>query len=61
MTLYVNDIPVDLTNGTGAGQYADDINSWASGVNQNRVKIKLQRTLDAIQTWSRKWKIKKTH
>ena len=56
--IYVNDIPLSITNGIAAGQYADDINSWASGVNQNRVKIKLQKTLDAIQTWSRKWRIK---
>ena len=56
--IYVNDIPLEASNGVRAGQYADDINGWASGTSQKRVSIKLQKTLTGIENWSRKWRIK---
>ena len=48
--LYVNDIPLNTVAGCKGGQYADDVSGWASGVNENQIKIKIQKALDAISS-----------
>lgn len=56
--IYVNDLPIQPANYCRAGQFADDINAWTTDANKNVTFIRLQRTLNVIQRWCSKWRIK---
>src|SRR5215467_8752627 len=56
--VYVNDLPIQPVNNCRAGQFADDINSWTSCTSKSFTFKRLQRTLDDIQKWCSKWRIK---
>ena len=55
--IYVNDMPLNK-NGLRAGQFADDVTSWLSEVSKPRAQIKIQKSLNEIQTWCSKWRVK---
>ena len=55
--IYVNDIPLDSSE-LRAGQFADDITAWRSGTKKDVMQLKIQRTLNSIQAWCSKWRIK---
>jgi exonuclease III len=55
--IYVNDMPLNL-NGLRAGQFADDVTSWLSETNKARAQRRIQRSLNSIQEWCSKWRVK---
>lgn len=56
--IYVNDLPIQPANYCRAGQFADDISSWTTDHSKKVTFIRLQRTLNEIQRWCSKWRIK---
>lgn len=56
--IYVNDIPLKTARNCRAGQFADDVNIWASSRNQSMTYAHLQRALKLVEGWCSKWRIK---
>ena len=56
--IYVNDLPIQPINNCRAGQFADDVNTWTSYPNKSVTFKRLQRSLNEIQRWCSKWRIK---
>jgi len=56
--IYVNDLPIQPVNNCRAGQFADDVNTWTSYPNKSVTFKRLQRSLNDIQRWCSKWRIK---
>ena len=56
--IYVNDIPDDPLGQVSKTQFADDMANIATDRNQNRVKIRLQKSLNLLEEWCCKWRVK---
>ena len=56
--IYVNDIPLRQDATSDAGQFADDISTWASAKKKQTAMARLQISLRALEPWLRKWRIK---
>ena len=54
----MNDIPLEHSNSYRAGQFADDMNAWATGTNKGKVHYQLQQALSSIEKWCSLWRIK---
>jgi len=54
--IYVNDLPVLPTS--NLSQFADDMGFYVHDKNQNRVQIRIQKQIDALEKWCNKWHIK---
>ena len=55
-----NDIPLKLENypNLSALLYADDLFNFFSDINLNRIKIVLQKYLNSLESWLKKWRLK---
>lgn len=56
--IYVNDAPLNTSNGVRAGQFADDISGWTTATSLRLSQIQLQKTLNGIEKWCARWHIK---
>ena len=54
----MNDVPLASQSEVNGGQYADDLNGWTSQRSQNITQRQLQRSLNDIDAWARKWRIR---
>ena len=54
----VNDLPTGKLTGVSQFQFADDIAVRASGEDSLKAVGKLQRAVDDIEGWCRKWRVK---
>ena len=54
----VNDLPTGDHRGNSHFQFADDIAATASGRNEIQVVQKLQKSVDDIESWCRKWRVR---
>jgi hypothetical protein len=57
-SIYINDIPLtEKNNKITSLLYADDLFSYYSDKNKNRLKIVIQRYLDDLQSWLNLWRL----
>ena len=54
----VNDLPTGENNGASQFQFADDIAICCTGPNEMTAVRKLQRAVNEIESWCRKWRMK---
>ena len=54
----VNDLPTGEKNGAYQFQFADDIAICCTGPNEMAAVRKLQRAVDDVESWCRKWRMK---
>ena len=54
----VNDLPTGETRGTSQFQFADDIAVCGSASDEVSATLKVQRAVDDIEGWCRKWRVK---
>ena len=54
----VNDLPTGEDTGTGHYQFADDIAVCGSAKTEMLAVRKIQKAVDAIERWCRKWRVK---
>ena len=54
----VNDLPTGEKNGASQFQFADDIAICCTGPNEMAAVRKLQRAVDDVESWCRKWRMK---
>ena len=59
-SIFINDIPLELENyeKLGGALYADDLFSFYSDTNLNRIQIVLQKYLNKLEQWLKKWRHK---
>lgn len=56
--IYVNDIKLENNYSTNITQFADDIAIWNQSNSQPGATKVLQKALNQIETWCRKWRVK---
>ena len=56
--LYVNDYPEGIQELCSLSQFADDTALWASAFTRSYSISKLQRALNLLESWCRKWRVK---
>jgi hypothetical protein len=56
--IFVNDLPVDPRHSCRAGQFADDITTWATAPRKRATFVRLQHVLNDIEKWCCTWRIK---
>ena len=56
--ILVNDIPKEVTTSASLSQFADDIALWSSAYTHRAVINKLQRSINMLEGWCRRWRIK---
>ena len=54
--IFVNDMPLHYQD-TRAGQFADDLSKWTSAKRKETNFLKLQKSLNLILDWCRKWRV----
>ncbi|KAF0307743.1 ATP-dependent RNA helicase DDX51 [Amphibalanus amphitrite] len=55
--LFINDITDDFPPGVSASLYADDLAIWCSDRDVSAAETKVQRALDSLEEWARRWKM----
>ena len=56
--IFVNDLPTGDERGNSHFQFADDIAACARGKSEKLAVKKLQKSVDDIESWCRKWRVK---
>ena len=57
--IFVNDLPQEITDcGLSLSQYADDTALWTSAYTYAYANTKLQRGLNYLEGWCRRWRVK---
>ena len=56
--IYVNDFPKEIQNHCKTSQFADDTSLYAVAYTQQYATLKLQKGLDLLEGWCRRWRVK---
>ena len=56
--IYVNDIPFDQMLGCSPSQFADDTGIWSSGKDTLSTATRIQNSLNELEKWCKKWRVK---
>ena len=56
--IYVNDFPQEIQNHCNISQFADDTSLYATAYTKQFATQKLQRGLDLLEGWCRRWRVK---
>ena len=56
--IYVNDYPEEIQKLCSLSQFADDTALWTSAYTRSHSIRKLQRALNLLESWCRKWRVK---
>ena len=56
--LYVNDYPKEIQTTSTLSQFADDSALWASAYTRAIAIRKVQKSLNNLETWCRRWRVK---
>ena len=56
--ILVNDIPEKVTESGSLSQFADDIGIWSRAYTFRGATSKLQKSIDCLEGWCRRWRIK---
>ena len=56
--ILVNDIPMEVTQTASLSQFADDIALWSQAYTHRQALCKLQKSINMLEGWCRRWRIK---
>ena len=56
--IYVNDYPEEIQQSCSMSQFADDTALWTSAYTRSFAVFKLQKGLNILEGWCRKWRVK---
>ena len=56
--ILVNDVPDSIEKYCSFSQFADDMGMWTQGYTFNGTRQKLQKAVNELESWCRKWRIK---
>ena len=56
--IYVNDYPEEIQQSCSMSQFADDTALWTSAYTRSYTIFKLQKGLNLLEGWCRKWRVK---
>ena len=56
--IFVNDYPDEIQNMSSVSQFADDTALWTSAYTESFAIHKLQKSLNLLEAWCRKWRVK---
>ena len=56
--IFVNDYPDEILTTSSVSQFADDTALWISAYTESFAIYKLQKSLNLLEGWCRKWRVK---
>ena len=56
--ILVNDVPDSIEKYSSFSQFADDMGMWTQGYSFHGTRQKLQKAINELESWCRKWRIK---